>query len=842
MDELLSEFLTECCESMATLDAELVLLERQPADGQRLDSIFRVIHTIKGTCGFLGLARLERVAHAAENVLGLLREGRLAPTPEVMAAVFAAVDRIRIILDGLAGNGAEPTGDDTDVIASLGALTSADRPALTLVQDEPAAADEPPGTVASAAVGAVDMASEPSAAHTLRVRLDHLETLMTLVGELVLARNQLLQAARHAGDGDIASTVQRLNRITTELQETVMRTRLQPIGNAWTRLPRLVRDLAHELGKDIELVLDGGDTELDREILEHIKDPLTHMVRNSADHGLESPAERRRAGKPERGRIRLAAGHEGGYVVIRLADDGRGLDLEAIAAKALASRLASQDELAAMSPEQLGRLIFHPGLSTAERVSSVSGRGVGMDVVRSNIERLGGIIDLSSEPGRGTAFTVRIPLTLAIVSVLIVGAGGQRFGIRQLDVVELVRAGAGTEHPIERVGDAPMLRLRDRLFPLLTLTRLLGLPGEPPDPARAVYVVLARIGSGCVGLIVDHVFDTEEVVVKPLAPVLRTARIYAGNTILGDGGVIMILDLEGFQEMVASRPTEAGDGSTEAALAEERTSLLLFRAGGPAPRAVPLGLVTRLEEVAAQEAEHCDGRSVVQYRGRLMPLVEIDGTPARFEGGSRPVIVFTDSGRHMGLVVDEILDIAEAGVGLELKASSPGSLGGAVIRGRTTDLLDVAYFVHSVFGGWFADREQPPFAATPSGEQSRILLVDDSAFFRNLLKPILESSGYKVVSANGPTQALRLRDSGERFDVIVSDIEMPDMNGFDFAAACRAGGRWRSTPMIALSSHTAADDIARSRSVGFTNHVGKLDRTGLLEALGEARRIDREAA
>ena len=759
MDELLSEFLTECCESMATLDAELVLLERQPADGQRLDSIFRVIHTIKGTCGFLGLARLERVAHAAENVLGLLREGRLAPTPEVMAAVFAAVDRIRIILDGLAGNGAEPIGDDTDVIASLGALASADRPALTLVQDEPAAADKPPGTVASAAVGAVDMALESSAAHTLRVRLDHLETLITLVGELVLARNQLLQAARHAGDGDIASTVQRLNRITTELQETVMRTRLQPIGNAWTRLPRLVRDLAQELGKDIELVLDGGDTELDRGILEHIKDPLTHMVRNSADHGLESPAERRRAGKPERGRIRLAAGHEGGYVVIRLADDGRGLDLEAIAAKALARPArepgrARRHEPGAAWPPDLPPGPLH-GRTGEQRF-----RPRRRDGRRPQQHRAAGRHHrplLRAWPG--DHLHGPHPLTLAIVSVLIVGAGGQRFGIRQLDVVELVRAGAGTEHPIERVGDAPMLRLRDRLFPLLTLTRLLGLPGEPPDPARAVYVVLARIGSGCVGLIVDHVFDTEEVVVKPLAPVLRTARIYAGNTILGDGGVIMILNIEGFQEMVASRPAEAGDGSTEAALAEERTSLLLFRAGGPAPRAVPLGLVTRLEEVAAQEAEHCDGRSVVQYRGRLMPLVEIDGTPARFEGGSRPVIVFTNSGRHMGLVVGEILDIAAAGVGLELKASSPGSLGGAVIRGRTTDLLDVAYFVHSVFGGWFADREQPPFAATPSGEQSRILLVDDSAFFRNLLKPILESSGYKVVSASGPTQALRLKNT-----------------------------------------------------------------------------------
>lgn len=845
MDELLSEFLTECCEGMATLDAELVLLERQPADTQRLDAIFRIVHTIKGTCGFLGLARLERVAHAAESVLGQLRDGRLSPTPEVMAAVFAAVDRIRIILDGLASAGAEPPGDDRAVIDGLGRLVTGGEPEPPGAMGEAAlaaASPEPATAAPEPAAGGAEPAVEASAVHTLRVRLDHLDTLMTLVGELVLTRNQLLQVTRHAAGGDVASPVQRLNRITTELQETVMRTRLQPIGNAWTRLPRLVRDLAQELGKEIELVLEGGETELDREILEHIRDPLTHMVRNAADHGLERPAVRRRAGKPECGRIRLAAAHEGGHVVIRLSDDGRGLDLGAIAAKALAARLVGEHELAAMTPDQIGRLIFHPGFSTAQEVSSVSGRGVGMDVVRSNIERLGGTIELASEPGQGTTFTIKIPLTLAIVSVLIVGVGGLRLGIRQGDVVELLRAGAATEHPIETVGGTPMLRLRDRLFPILALTGLLGLPGSPPEQTRSAYVVLARIGRGSVGLLVDQVFDTEEVVVKPLPPVLRGARIYAGSTILGDGGVIMILDLDGFQDTVASRPAEADAGTAEPVLAEDATSLLLFRAGGPTPRAVPLALVTRLEVVAPEEAEQSDGRTVIQYRDRLMPLVEIDGGPARFEAGRRPVIVFTDSGRHMGLVVDQILDIAEAGVRLELQAGAAGSLGSAVIMGRTTDLLDVAHYVNSVFGGWFAEPAREAFEDEGAKEAGRVLLVDDSAFFRNLLKPILESRGYRVDVATGPTQALHLRDAGERFDAIVSDIEMPDMNGFDFAAACRAGGRWQSTPMIALTSHNAPDDLVRSRTVGFSHHVGKLDRAGLLHALSEARHTCREAA
>lgn len=848
MDDLLSEFLTECLEGVATLDVDLVRLERSPNDRELVAAIFRVFHTIKGTCGFLGLTRLERVAHAAENVLGRLRDGELAATPAVMGGVFAAVDCVKLILEGLAANQAEPAGDDSELVERLGRIEAGEevavgpgpaaRPprapkraarAVSGAPDVPAAPEPPPEEqprpVATADAPARPRAPEPEtaapaaaernepgggggteavAAQTLRVRVDLLEQLMNLVGELVLTRNQLLQLARQAEANGLKSSLQRLSHITSELQEGVMRTRMQPIGSAWGKLPRLVRDLGLELGKRIELKLEGADTELDRQVLELIKDPLTHMIRNSADHGLETPEERRAAGKPEHGLVRLDAFHEGGHIIVRIGDDGRGLDAERIRAKALANRLATEQELAAMDPEQVLQFIFRAGFSTAEQVTSVSGRGVGMDVVRTNIERIGGSIALASERGRGTTVTITIPLTLAIVSVLIVGAGGQRFAIPQLGVAELVRAGDGAEHRVEVVDGAPILRLRDRLLPLVSLAGTLGLPAEPPRPDRPTYVVVVRVGALCVGLLVDQVFDTEEIVVKPLAPILRHARMFSGNTILGDGGVVMILDLNAVVGAVSA--PGAGKAETLAEAGQqpsETTTLLLFRAGGsPGPRAVPLALVTRLEQIAPETIEFAGGRTVVQYRDQLMPVVEIGGAPVSVaEGGPRPVLVFTDVGRNMGLAVDEIIDIAEASVRLDLKADGPASLGSAVIHGRTTELLDVSHFVKQVFGGWFLDEETEPFGGESAGASRRVLLVDDSAFFRNLLTPILESNGYRVSTAGGPDQALRLRDGGELFDVIVSDIEMPGMDGFGFAAACRAGGPWQATPIVALTSH-----------------------------------------
>ena len=823
MDDLLAEFLTETNESLAELDLALVKLERAPDDQATLGLIFRLVHTIKGTCGFLGLPRLEHVAHAAENVLGRVRDRELAATPPVISAVLAALDRIKLIVAGLAAAGAEPGGDDSGVITALERVASGDAP-----EAAPAPESE---TVESAA-------AEPQAAEavmnvqSIRVAVDVLEELMTLVGELVLTRNQLLQISRAEGTSAFSAPLQRLSHITTDLQEGVMKTRMQPIGNALNKLPRLVRDLAHETGKKIALDMHGQETELDRQVLELMRDPLTHMVRNSADHGLEGPEARRAAGKPELGRIRLNAYHEGGHIIIEVADDGRGLDAEKIREKVLSKGLATEAELAAMSEAQIRAFIFRPGFSTAAAVTAISGRGVGMDVVRSNIERIGGTVELASTLGAGTCFTIKIPLTLAIVSALIVRSRGERFAIPQISVLELVRvgggAGAGTSMAIETIGHTPVLRLRDQLLPLVTLGDLLQLNETDAVSSNATVVVTA-VGSGMLGIVVDDVYDTEEIVVKPVAPILRHVTMFSGNTILGDGSVIMILDPNGVARSAGISTSRSQRNEADASLKAERSgdgmSLLLFRAGGDgAPRAVPLGLVARLEDIGRDKIERTAGGFVTQYRGKLMPLISMDDA-ASASGATQPILVFAEGERCMGLMVDEIVDVVHDKLTMQLGSGSNGLLGTAVIAGQATDVLDTGYWLTRAWQDWFGG------AVSAASRRQRLLVVEDSDFFRQMLVPTLAAAGYDVTAAGSGAEALRLRDGGLIVDAIVSDIEMPDMDGLEFARHVREGGAWAALPMIALTGRGAPADEVRGREAGFTDYCQKFERDGLLASL-----------
>jgi two-component system chemotaxis sensor kinase CheA len=665
--------------------------------------------------------------------------------------------------------------------------------------------------------------------------VDVLEDLMTLVSELVLTRNQLMQLARVSSDSQISVPLQRLSHITSELQEGVMKTRMQPIGNAWAKLPRLVRDLANELGKKIELEMRGAETELDRQVLELIKDPLTHMVRNSGDHGLEKPADRRAAGKPETGRILLNAFHQGGHIIIEIGDDGRGLPVDRIRAKVLAQGLATESELAQMSEHDVLRFIFRPGFSTAQQITSVSGRGVGMDVVKTNIERIGGTIELRSKEGRGTTFTIKIPLTLAIVSALIVQSGGERFAIPQIGVVELVRV--GDEHEgntrIEMIKDAPVLRLRDRLLPLVALSSLLRL-AEAPVGGLKGYVVVMQVGANVFGIVVDRVFDTEEIVVKPVAPILRHITMFSGNTILGDGSVIMILDPNGVARGAGITAEGRADDQqtmnvTAGIRSDSSTSLLLFRAGDQTPKAVPLGLVARLEDIPVERIEMSGGTPVVQYRGQLMPMVPIAGHWEAPESGRQAVLVFTEGQRSMGLMVDEILDVIEEPLVIQPGSDRLGYLGSAVISERVTDVIDTVYWLSHAGGDWFrGDRR-----ATSSEQKPRLLLIDDSPFFRHLVVPALSAAGFDVTAVESPAEALRLRDAGVEFEALVSDIEMPEMDGLSFARNVRASGAWMRLPLVALSSRAEPEDVARGREAGFTDYVAKYDRDALLSSLRE---------
>ena len=840
MDDLLADFLTETNESLAELDVALVTLERTPNDEATLSFIFRLVHTIKGTCGFLGLPRLERVAHAGENILGKIRDKALTVTPDIVTQVLAALDGIKSIVAHLGATGSEPAGDDADLIATLNATASGhavipepvvdhDFDGLAEVAEAPVAE-----SVATAPAPVITPTGTPTvAAQTIRVTVDVLEDLMTLVSELVLTRNQLLQLARTQENGAFSVPLQRLSHITSDLQEGVMKTRMQPIGNAWNKLPRLVRELSREMNKKIELTMLGADTELDRQVLEFIKDPLTHMVRNSGDHGLETPEERRAAGKSDTGRITLNAFHEGGYIIIEIADDGRGLSIDRIKAKALANGLATETELAAMSDDQIARFIFRAGLSTAAKVTAVSGRGVGMDVVKTNIERIGGTVDLKNKPGHGTTFTIKIPLTLAIVSALIVEAGKERFAIPQLSVVELVRARKEadgiSESVIERINGTPVLRLRKHLLPLISLSDLLAL-GVTASEDDGAYIVITQVGTTMLGIIVDRVFDTEEIVVKPVAPILRHVTMFSGNTILGDGSVIMILDPNGI-----ARATGVGAGSghkqtaattTETANSDAKTTMLLFRANGDQKMAVPLGLVARLEDIPRERIELSCGEPVTQYRGKLMPLVPISGIHDA-DKAIQSVLVFADGDRAMGLMVDRIIDVVDARLAIELGGVRPGLLGTAVIGGEATDVIDTGYWLTQASRDWFD-------GAAPVGQEPRqrhVLIVDDNAFFRQLLVPTLGAAGYQVTAAAGAEEALRLREAGRTFDAIVSDIDMPDMDGLAFARTVRAGGAWADIPLIALTARANPRDADAGRAAGFTDYVVKSRREDLIEAL-----------
>ena len=910
MDDLLREFLTESSESLDTVDNQLVQFEQDPNNAKILDNIFRLVHTIKGTCGFLGLPRLEALAHAGETLMGKFRDG-MPVRAEAVTLILSSIDRIKEILAGLEATEAEPEGNDRDLIDQLEAMVERGMAAMAagdaaaeedvpVVEAPSVQADMAEGTLVvqtlerplrpgevsldelerafreteievaapapapAAKLVAAAPAAEPAEAakkparkaaaedvqegdkianQSIRVNVDTLEHLMTMVSELVLTRNQLLEISRRNEDTEFKVPLQRLSNVTAELQEGVMKTRMQPIGNAWQKLPRIVRDLSGELGKQIELEMHGADTELDRQVLDLIKDPLTHMVRNSADHGLETMAERAASGKAEQGTIRLSAYHEGGHIIICIADNGRGLNTERIKAKALQNGLVTEAELEKMTEAQIHKFIFAPGFSTAAQVTSVSGRGVGMDVVRTNIDQIGGTIDIKSVAGEGASVTIKIPLTLAIVSALIVEAGGDRFAIPQLSVVELVRARANSEHRIERIKDTAVLRLRNKLLPLIHLKKLLRIDdgATTTSDAENGFIVVTQVGSQTFGIVVDGVFHTEEIVVKPMSTKLRHIDMFSGNTILGDGAVIMIIDPNGIAKALGASGSSAHDmaddnASAHAASGEQLTSLLVFRAGSSQPKAVPLGLVTRLEEIATDKIELSNGRYMVQYREQLMPLVQMAGVEVQAQG-SQPILVFADDGRSMGLVVDEIIDIVEEKLNIEVAGSQDGILGSAVIKGQATEVIDVGHFLPMAFADWFSRKEMRPSASAQS-----VLLVDDSAFFRNMLAPVLKAAGYKVRTAGGAQEGLAALRSGQAFDVVLTDIEMPEMNGFEFAENIRSDHNLNQLPIIALSAMVSPAAIERGRQAGFHDYVAKFDRPGLIAALKEQTAELRRAA
>ena len=838
MDDLVQEFLNEASESLLELDSQLVELEGNPNNPDLINNIFRVMHTIKGTCGFIGLSRLEKVAHISENLLDKFRDG--APvTSGAVTIILSALDTIKEIISGIEeSDGVEPKGNDAMLIDMLNDLTEEASKSLQSAKDSVEIEHEKTNNnillseVSSEkkneekGLNLNTPVSSPSSNQTVRISVTLLDSLMDLVGELVLSRNQIQQIERNINVSELSVPVQNLSHVASELQESVMKTRMQPIGVAFKAYPRIIRDLASDLGKKIKLEQIGEDTEMDRQILELIKDPLTHMVRNCADHALETPEERVTNGKTESGTITLQAYHEGGHIIIKIKDDGRGIPVEKVASKAIEKGIITKEQLELMTPNQIQGLIFKAGFSTAEKVTSVSGRGVGMDVVKTNIEKIGGTISLESIEGKGTSFIIKIPLTLAIVSAFIVETGHQKFAIPQINVVEIINLGQNADsHRVENINGIPMLRLREKIYPMVSLGNVIGEPSKSEDT-----VLVCQVGSDVFGILVDGVLDTEEIVVKPLSRALQELELYSGNTILGDGSVIMILDPNGLYGTFGMSNNTDLDDVVEVGNAWESADviqMLVFTAGNFKKKAVHLAVVARLEQVKTSAIKRSGGKYLVQYREGLMPIVCVEGWEINESKEYQSIIVFDDNGRSMGLVVGEIVEIIETSVSIDIASDEPGSIGSAIIGEEACDIIDVSHYLQMALGDWFQKTNSSLYGL--EGDYT-VLLVDDSQFFRNMLSPMISSRGYNIHVAKDPLEGLKVLNS-VNIDVLVSDIEMPEMDGLEFIKQVRKIDKYKKLPSVAVSSHATEEDVKRGLSAGFDDYMPKMDKDNLFQFL-----------
>jgi two-component system chemotaxis sensor kinase CheA len=864
--EIIHEFLVESHENLARLDQDLVKLEKHPQDSALLSSVFRTIHTIKGACGFLAFSTLERITHQAESLLSQLRDGQRELNPELVSLILETVDATRKVLASIerCGNEGEFHFEDlterlrvaTQIKGTTDSKRSPDDALLLKLSPAPGALAvdrseakiprAPAADVAQKARGTWDgverrkrpaaedeegTRSASAADANIRVGVGLLDKLMDLVGELVLTRNQILQFNAEREDAALNATSQRLNLITSELQEGVMKTRMQPIGVVWHNLPRMVRDMAVSLGKQIEIEVDGADTELDRTILEAIKDPLFHLVRNACDHGIETPEVRLAGGKSGQGTLTLRAYHEGGQVNIEVADDGAGIDLARVKATAVERGFLRSEQVDKLTDREVLNLIFHPGFSTMETVTNLSGRGVGMDVVKSNIEKIGGVVDIFSRSGEGTTIKIRIPLTLAIIPGLVITSGGEQFVIPQVNLLELIRLeGDASGKHIEYVHGTPVYRRRETLLPVTYLNKVLGL--KSADATEAVSMVVLQADDQQFGLVVDGISDTQEIVVKPLGKQLKGLTLYAGATIMGDGHIALILDVLGVGQRTGvfgeSRDQAHAPEKGVAQSALEQQRLLLFRAGTFERLAVPLSLVARLEEFPLSAIEHAGGGKVVQYRDRILPLVSLrsvlEPEAPECDASADPLqaVVFNDGERMIGMVVDQILDVAEAAVTVRQKSTRKGLLGSAVVGGRVTDFLDLNEVIRATRTTWLESAVGPEVGTT-------ILVADSSDFWRGLIKSALDMAGYIVREASTLEGALRSMET-QPANLVVEALDL-SKGGSTLVSALRRHPDWAHIPVLAVAESAEQARAFDFRAAGFQDCQAKFDMAADLESI-----------
>lgn len=943
-DEILQGFIEESLEHLADIENDLLAIEEAGADidVERVNKVFRAAHSIKGGAGFMGLTVIQDLAHAAENVLGLIRSGKLIPNPDIINVLLLAADELQHLIEDIGNSNSVDISSHTaalNIIYEGGEAPTAkpktepkaaavpSSPSVYIVEEkevpeprletedeiieevmgesEEDSVEEPEiemdhiSTAIHEASGEARTRQSPAPPQKLdtsiRVTVSLLDQLMNLAGELVLSRNQLLQTITSGDVRNAEAVGQRIDLVTSELQEAIMLTRMQPIGNVFNKFPRVVRDLSKKLGKQIDLTIVGKDVELDKTIIESINDPLTHLVRNSVDHGIEAPEDRIKKGKDVRGLIVLKAYHAAGQVVIEICDDGKGLDGEMLAETAVKKGLITSDQAKLMSEKERINLILLPGFSTAKQVTDVSGRGVGMDVVKTNLDQLGGSIEIESEIGKGSTISIKLPLTLAIIPCQIVMTGGERYAIPQVNLEELLRIPASkVKERVERVGDAEVVRLRGNLLPLIRMAEVFDIDPtyydpvtnetkpdrrhniadrrskatplfkeEAPSPSQesnyeplrkgrdrrqspagALNIVVVSTGAMKYGLIVDRLHDSEEIVIKPLGRHLQQCQGYAGATIMGDGRIALILDVSNIARMAgltsldgSERANELAEAAKEAITkSRDKQALLTFFSSPTEQFGVPLNQVERVEKIKRHHIEEIGGRRVMQYRGGSLPLISIDEVASVMPLDDRDdllVIVFHLAGKDVGLLAIGPVDAIEIAADIDdVTLKQPGIMGSAIIAGKTTMLVNIFEIMKISNPQWFEDHAAYAEIDTSDAQAPTILIVEDSNFFRNQVKGYMEEAGFNVLEGeNGKVAWQVLEKHADEITIVVTDIEMPIMTGFELTEKIKGDKRFRHLPVIALTTLAADEDIARGKAVGVDEYHIKLDKERLMESV-----------
>ncbi len=957
-DEILQGFIEESLEHLADIENDLLAIEEGGADidVDLVNKVFRAAHSIKGGAGFMGLTVIQDLAHAAENVLGLIRSEKLIPNPDIINVLLLASDELQQMIEDVSNSNSVDITSHVDALniifekgeapAAAGAappkpvdavpppepvpepeevepaqeivaeeaepepeveeVAPEPEPVTEEVEPDPVIYEPPPepepAAIIPPQIGASQSAKAPKttiapADTSIRVTVSLLDQLMNLAGELVLSRNQLLQTIT-SGDARSAEAVgQRIDLVTSELQEAIMLTRMQPIGNVFNKFPRVVRDLSKKLKKNMDLTIVGKDVELDKTIIESINDPLTHLVRNSVDHGVELPQERIKKGKDAKGLIVLKAYHAAGQVVIEISDDGKGLNGDALAEAAIKKGLITTKQAQVMSEKERINLILLPGFSTAKKVTDVSGRGVGMDVVKTNLDKLGGSIEIESEVGKGSTISIKLPLTLAIIPCQIIMTGGERYAIPQVNLEELLRIPASrVKERVEKVGDAEVVRLRGNLLPLIRMADVLGIRKTYFDPVEgrtredrrdnvadrrskssplfkddaqgteqtspdnseekfrseserrqsassALNIVVVSTGAMKYGLIVDHLQDSEEIVIKPLGRHLQQCQGYAGATIMGDGRIALILDVSNLARMAGLTSLEGSERASELAEAKkdaitksrDKQALLTFSSSPDEQFGVPLNQVERVEKIKQQDIEEVGGRRVMQYRGGSLPLISIDEVAMvqpQSDQENLLVIVFHLAGKDIGLLATGPIDAIEISPDVdEITLKQTGIMGSAIISGKTTMLVDIFEIVQTVNPEWFEEQ----FSGEAFDQEESvptILIVEDSNFFRNQVKGYMEEVGFNVLEGEDGVEALQvLEENLDEITMVVTDIEMPNMDGFELTEKIKQDSRYSHLPVIALTTLAAEEDVARGKAVGVNEYHIKLDKERLMESV-----------